>query len=590
MIEAETGSGKTEAALRYYLRLFHAGHVDGMYFALPTRSAAIQIHRRIATAVQAVWGSAAPPVVLAVPGYIRVDDQDAQLLPHFEVLWPDQDRFRFRGWAAEHPKRYMAAPIVVGTIDQVLLSTLQVSHAHMRGAALLRHLLVVDEVHASDVYMTALLEEVLRHHIGAGGYALLMSATLGGETRERLLVQKRTVPLSIAEAKAYPYPVVSTRTNSSSFVVPSAEQQKTEKAVQVDLRAIASDPEQIASLAQTAAEQGARVLVLRNIVNDAVTTQQTLEGLSPPDAAYLFCCHGVVTLHHSRFAPVDRKVLDQTLEDQFGKASTTQAKIVVSTQTIEQSLDVDFDLLITDLCPMDVLLQRIGRLHRHAERQRPAGFESARVVVLTPASRSLETYILPGGKLAGEARGPHGIGTVYNDLRILEATWSVLEQTSTLRIPEMNRDLVEAATHSQVLAQLTTERGGLWQKLHTHMEGLRVARRGLAKLNVIQRNEPFDSTDCLFGQLGEAIRTRLGEDDRLVHFAEPFESLFGQRVTSLTIPGWLTKGIETPDTDASVVTHTEHDGVTFQFGDSSFHYGRFGLRKEDGQPDAQSTD
>ena len=590
VIEAETGSGKTEAALRYYLRLFHAGYVDGMYFALPTRSAAVQIHQRIATAIQTVWRSSPPPVVLAVPGYIRVDDQDAQRLPHFEVLWPDQNRFRFRGWAAEHPKRYMAAPIVVGTIDQVLLSTLQVSHAHMRSVALLRHLLIVDEVHASDVYMTALLEEVLRHHTDAGGYTLLMSATLGGETRERLLVQKRVAPLSLTEAQAYPYPAVSARTDSSSSVVAPSGQPETDKAVQVELRAIGGDPEQIASLAQTTAGRGARVLVLRNIVDDAVTTQQALERRAPSDASYLFRCRDVVTLHHSRFASVDRRVLDQALEDQFGKASLTCAKVVVSTQTIEQSLDVDFDLLITDLCPMDVLLQRIGRLHRHTGRQRPVGFESARVIVLVPASRSLETHILSGGKLAGAARGPHGVGTVYTDLRILEATWSVLEQNSMLRIPSMNRDLVEAATHSQVLSTIGSERGGLWQKHHAHVEGIRVAHRGHARLNVIQRHEPFDSTDCLFNELGEAIRTRLGEDDRLVNFTESFESPFGQRVASLTIPGWLTKGIETMDTDEPVASNTTHDGVTFRLGDSSFHYGRFGLRKEDRQPDAQSTD
>jgi len=191
LIEAETGSGKTEAALARYVRLFHAGLVDGMYFALPTRTAATQIHRRVFQAVVRAFPDAAsrPPVVLAVPGYIAVDDRSACQLPDFKVLWNDDpnERCRFRGWAAEHPKRYLVGPVVVGTIDQVLLSTLMVSHAHLRATALLRHLLVVDEVHASDAYMTALLREVLGNHLRAGGHALLMSATLGSSARQRLL-------------------------------------------------------------------------------------------------------------------------------------------------------------------------------------------------------------------------------------------------------------------------------------------------------------------------------------------------------------------------------------------------------------------
>src|SRR5690606_34187295 len=129
--------------------------------------------------------------------------------PDFEVLWNDDDRerWRHRGWAAEHPKRYLAGAIVVGTIDQVLLSTLQVGHAHLRSTALLRHLLIVDEVHASDEYMSSLLEAVLRYHSRAGGHAFLMSATLGCEVRARFRGRKAAA-LRLEEAKCALYPVV----------------------------------------------------------------------------------------------------------------------------------------------------------------------------------------------------------------------------------------------------------------------------------------------------------------------------------------------------------------------------------------------
>ena len=588
VIEAETGSGKTEAAFRHFVRLFHAGHVDGMYFALPMRSAAVQIHARITQAVEQTFGGSAPPVVLAVPGYIRVDTEDAQRLPHFEVLWPDteRERFRFRGWAAEHPKRYFAAPILVGTIDQVLLSTLQVSHAHMRGSALLRHLLVVDEVHASDVYMTALLEEVLLHHIQAGGYALLMSATLGGETRERLLRLRRTSPLDITKAREYPYPAVSFRASSNEIDALPVAQESTAKTATVDLQALADDPVSIATTALSAAHQGARVLVLRNTVNDAIRTQTALEEIAASDDPSLFRCASLAVPHHSRFAPADRRLLDTTLESVFGKTSTANKTVVVSTQTIEQSLDVDFDLLITDLCPMDVLLQRIGRLHRHPERQRPAGFEMAQVVILTPANRNLDTYIIRQGQNRGVARGPHGIGTVYSDLRILEATWQTLEQTDSLELPRMNRELVEATTHSQILEEIVSKRSDAWRKHQEHLQGIRIAQRNVAQLNVIRRTESFDSIDCCFiDEIGEAIRTRLGEDDRLVHFTNPFPSPFGQEVSTLTIPAWLARDISREETEAQDVNPTQN-GITFKFGDSTFYYDRLGLRREN----VQSTD
>jgi len=101
--------------------------------------------------------------VLAVPGYAQVDGIPAQqLLPDEEAAnrWQDDSdlRYRERRWAAEHPKRFLAAPIAVGTIDQALLSAVQTAHAHLRAICLDRSLLVVDEVHASDHYMTQLLK------------------------------------------------------------------------------------------------------------------------------------------------------------------------------------------------------------------------------------------------------------------------------------------------------------------------------------------------------------------------------------------------------------------------------------------------
>jgi CRISPR-associated endonuclease/helicase Cas3 len=552
-----------------------------MYFALPTRTAATQIQHRVFEAVARAFPNsrARPPVVLAVPGYIAADDRTACRLPGFEVLWNDdpEERYRFRGWAAEHPKRYLVGPVVVGTIDQVLLSTLMVSHAHLRATALLRHLLVVDEVHASDAYMTALLQEVLGYHVGAGGHALLMSATLGSSARERLLSvgsgPQQPVPESLAAACATPYPLVTHCATGRDSVRIAVEGTSASKDVHRRLLPSIESPEEIAREALDAAVRGARVLVLRNTVGDCVATQQALEVLARAEGQQdlLFRCEGVSAPHHARFAKEDREVLDAALEARFGKAAPANGCVVAATQTVQQSLDLDADLLITDLCPMDVLLQRIGRLHRH-ERTRLPGFQEPVVVVLTPSDRDLSAHIQKDGR----ARGARGLGTVYDDLRILEATWRALSTRERLSIPQMNRELVEETTHPEALQTIVTELGGPWLAHATRLLGSLFADRRAADLNIIDREQPFGELEFPSRELERRIQTRLGEGDRLVDFDPPLVGPFGHPVRRLSVPAYLARGVPS---DAQPTELTLSDGaVGFAFGPRRFVYDRLGLR------------
>ena len=177
ILESETGSGKTEAALWRFVHLFRAGAVDSLYFALPSRVAATQIYNRVQTAVKNLWPENPPLTVLALSGYdTQADGGKVHLRLGFDVLWSDNpdDEKALQRWAAESAKRFLASPIAVGTIDQALLGALQVRHAHLRHAMLARSLLVVDEVHASDPYMTVLLEHLLKAHLNNGGHALLL--------------------------------------------------------------------------------------------------------------------------------------------------------------------------------------------------------------------------------------------------------------------------------------------------------------------------------------------------------------------------------------------------------------------------------
>jgi CRISPR-associated endonuclease/helicase Cas3 len=356
ILEAPTGEGKTEMALARFASLFEAGEVDGLYFALPTRTSATQIHQRVVTAVARMYPDPKrrPAVVLAVPGYLRADDTDGVRLPGFEVLWPDDrsQATRHRRWAAEGPKRYLAGVVAIGTVDQALLSVLTVNHSHLRATALLRHLLVIDEVHASDAYMTRLTESLLARHRAAGGHAFLMSATLGGTARQRLLEPGGLgSALSLADATAKPYPLVTHLDATQQLTESNSNGQPSNaKTVHFEVQPWSDEPRDIVDRALDAAARGAKVLILRNTVKTCLATQLALETSAAQrgEAALLFSCEHAAAPHHARFAAVDRKRLDLAIEANFGKTRPVGGCVAVCTQTVQQSLDLDADLMLTD--------------------------------------------------------------------------------------------------------------------------------------------------------------------------------------------------------------------------------------------------
>ena len=579
VLEAETGSGKTEAALLHFLRLYQDGKVDGLYFALPLRAAAVQIHERIRRAVAATFPSSArPPVVLAVPGYRRVDEVDGVPLAPFETYWPEDDesRMRYRGWAAENSKRFLAGAVVVGTVDQVLLSSLVVPHAHLRATSLLRHLLVVDEVHASDVYMGRLLEDVLRRLLAAGGHALVMSATLGSSLRSRLLgcarSGSRAEPPPLAEATASPYPLIScaSRRGRDELAVAPSKQQKR---IEFDLAPILDRPDEIAERALEAALGGARVLIVRNTVRGCQDAQIALEDRVGSTDELLFRCSGHRAPHHSRFAKADRTLLDRAIEKAFGRTREAGGLIAATTQTVEQSLDLDADFMVTDLCPMDVLLQRIGRLHRH-DRSRPARFASAKVVLLVPTEPDLTTFIGTNG----EGQGRHGLGRVYRDLRAVQATWDLLREEAELSIPADNRRAVELCTHPEALEGLVAVRGEAWELHQRQVYGVRAADQGIATLNLVPWDQPFGDLEF---PCERRAPTRLGEEDRLAQFEPQVGGPFDQPIGELTIPFWLATDVPADVAEAAEV-EAEEGIVTFSYGPRRFVYDRLGLREVSG--------
>lgn len=557
ILEAETGSGKTEAAVWRFARLFAAGEIDALYFALPTRAAARQVQARLSHMLRG-WLPGSPGVTLAIPGQRQVDDDVGYRLPGWLVKWA-WDEIGGRRWAAEHATRFLAAPIAVGTVDQAMMAALSVKHAPMRAAALSRSLLVIDEVHASDAYMTGIIRHLLDDHVALGGHAMLMSATLGSAARSRWLGQ----PLPAREAaEAEPYPAVWTG-RDRIFAEGAGE-----KAVAISTRATMAAGD-VAARAIEAADGGARVLILRNTVSAA---RETWEVVRQSRTDLLLHVNGRPTLHHARFAAEDRKHLDDAVERTLGKTSAQKPAIVIGTQTLEQALDIDADFLLTDLCPVDVLLQRIGRLHRH-KRTRPAGFEEPRAEVMLPDC-GLDALSQPRFENGLGAWDNGGIQGIYTNLPALEATRREIEARGVWHIPAMNRTLVEAVTHDDALDRITHEMG--WQAYYDAVLARNLAARQLGAYAAYRKDVRFHEAFRPFDD-ETALRTRLGAEGAIYDLPPETTGPFGLAVTRISLPAHWSKGLTG---DEEVQVDCADDVLTLRVGDRGFIYDTGGLRKE----------
>lgn len=448
LIEDETGSGKTEAALMLAHRLMAAGRADGLYLALPTMATANAMFDRLARAQRALFApDAVPSLALAHgarelhPGFRAATLDAGRTEPSYGRIAPDGSAAadipasaQCAAWIADDRRRAFLADCGAGTIDQALLSVLPSRHQSLRLLGLMRRVLVLDEVHAYDAYMQREMETLLRFQAGLGGSAILLSATLPAELRRRLadafsagLGDSGKGPAMAdgtdRRAEDTAYPLATLRARDAARSDPVAGQAGRARRLPVRfLRRV----ENAISLVADAARSGKAVLYLRNTVDDALAAQAALADLGlAPD------------LFHARFALADRLALERQVLESFGKESDPArraGRVLVATQVVEQSLDLDFDVLVTDLAPIDLLIQRAGRLWRHARPERTGAPELA--VVAPPATEdATETWF--------SAMFP-GAAHVYRDHGLLWLTARLLEETGAIDSPGGLRHLIEA--------------------------------------------------------------------------------------------------------------------------------------------------
>lgn len=365
LLEDVTGAGKTEAAVMLTHRLMAGGCADGFFIGLPTMATANAMYGRIAQVYDRLFPQ---PVSLALAHRSKklVEEFQGSVLPAGvdEHDWRQGDETatqRCTRWLADHNKRALLAPAGVGTIDQALLAALQSKHQSLRLLGLVRKVLVVDEVHACDAYMQRTLELLLEFHARAGGSAVLLSATLTKQMKHALLKAfakgcgQRRLPAPAIDD----YPLVTSWSKSRPANVAESPV-PTRAAVQrtVQVRYL-SDHGQVVDTIRAGLAAGHCIAWIRNTVGDALDAYAEMSSHVDPER---------ITLFHARFALGDRLDIEERVLQCFGRESDAVlrgGRLLIATQVAEQSLDIDLDLIVSDLAPIDRLIQRAGRLHRH---------------------------------------------------------------------------------------------------------------------------------------------------------------------------------------------------------------------------------
>ena len=408
LVEAPTGEGKTEAAL-YAVEAALRDGATGFYLAMPTQATSNQMHDRAEEYRRNRLPEAATPAILlhsAALLRLRSSTNDER-----------QDDVGTAAWFYGR-KRGLLTPLGVGTIDQSLLATMRTKHWFLRLCGLTSKVIVFDEVHAYDTYTSALLQRLLRWLGTVGSTVVLLSATLPAAKRKELVEAYRGEPVDIG---AVPYPRLTVASRRSVAEIPF--EAAADRRVRISLEWL-RDAELAGLVRSRLSEDGGCIAVIRNRVQAAQETYRSL-------AASLADTETEVVLFHSRFPFQWRLEIEGVLKRRLGRSGTDRPKnmVVVATQVIEQSLDLDFDWLVTDIAPTDLILQRVGRLHRH-RRTRPAGFSAPQLTLL---ESQLDEAGLPS----------FGRDEYVYDRSILLRSWAILTQSDTLLLPDEVERLVE---------------------------------------------------------------------------------------------------------------------------------------------------
>lgn len=432
ILEDVTGAGKTEAACILTQRLLAAGHGDGLYFALPTMATSNAMYSRLGNLHRRLYTPASAPSFVLAHGARDLNDDfiSAVAAPQpTDLDYSASDPSATsccNQWLADSRKKALLAEVGVGTIDQALMAILPFRHQSMRLYGLARKVLVIDEVHAYDHYMQTLLNQLLTHHARQGGSAILLTATLPKAMRGELMAAWQAgLGQSISQPQKDDFPLLTHVGDGEPLEQPLGSRKEVSRSVQVDWL---TEEEQAIEAVLAAVEAGECIAWVRNTVDDAIRAFEAIAARYPnPERCLLF---------HSRFAMIDRQRIESQVIERLGKDSTPEIRkgqVLISTQVFQESLDCDVDVMISDIAPIDLLIQRAGRLQRHQRGPR----SSPRLLVLAPSWADE-----PDGHWLKHALP--GTQAVYRDTSLSWLTQRVLRRLKAIRMPEEARELIES--------------------------------------------------------------------------------------------------------------------------------------------------
>jgi CRISPR-associated endonuclease/helicase Cas3 len=408
ILEAPMGIGKTEAALYAAYQALEQNSATGIYFALPTQLTSDKIYDRMNKFLEKILAS---------------DCKFRSLLLHSSAWLRDtelgEEGMPGNGWF-NSKKRGLLAPFAVGTIDQALMGVMNIKHGFVRSFGLAGKVVILDEVHTYDSYTGTIMDKLVQTLREINCTVIILSATLTSEKRAILLGQKD-------DETDYPLISALPKGGRSSYLPVT---QADSSAVSVFIK---NEDSLALEEALLRAERGEQILWIENIVTEAQERFKKIAARAQECGSKIEC-----GLLHSRFQRIDRKCNEEKWVKSFGKDGQTERKkcgrILVGTQVLEQSLDIDADFLITRICPTDMLFQRIGRLWRHRETD-----------IFRPTEARREAWIL--APVLEDSRKESGVwgkgGKVYMPY-ILYRSLVVWEQKKTLLLPQDIRPMLEA--------------------------------------------------------------------------------------------------------------------------------------------------
>ncbi len=491
VIEAPTGEGKTEAALALAHRIAQASGTDEFYYALPTTATSNQMFGRLQTYLAGNLDLGTQ--VKLVHGQAFLYEDNLRIQP---LVNGDDDNVALLDWFAPK-KRSLLSPFGVGTIDQAELAVLNVKHVPLRMMGLAGKVLIVDEVHAYDVYMTAIVEQLLRWLSAMGTSVILLSATLPRERRQKLTNafcgNEVTEP---EQGSSYPSLWVANKT-STYHDAPPAQQPNRQITFHPDVLHFGDGQvDDKARWLLNAVADGGCACWMVNTVARAQQLFRAVKSLAPADVDCM--------LLHAQFSLDVRQKLEQGITGKYGPgdSSRPQRGIVIGTQVLEQSLDLDFDVMVSDLAPVDLLLQRAGRLHRHS-RLRPAGHTEPHLWINSEAqdgdlSISVDKWI-------------------YSEF-ILRKSWDAIRACQVITLPADYRPLIEAV-YGEFDPEQDPALADLWNKLQHDQDN----EKDEARQRLLPEPNPMDSFSTVAASNVHfednendtrwfAARTRLGEE------------------------------------------------------------------------------